>query len=84
MMERQTRVGSLIETITNTLVGLGVGWVSNLVFLPMFGLNVTGSQALSIGAIFTAISIVRGYCIRRWFEGRIRRFSAKIAGRGDA
>jgi len=35
---------------------------------PLFGLEATLRQSLSIGAIFTLVSLARGYVMRRAFE----------------
>jgi hypothetical protein len=35
---------------------------------------------LGIGAWFTAISIARGYVLRRWFNARLHRAAQRIAG----
>ena len=43
-----------------------------LVF-PLFGLVVTGTENMMIGLIFTAVSIIRSYALRRSFEAlRVR------------
>jgi hypothetical protein len=67
----QTRVGSAIEVAMNIVVGFSINWVANLLILPLYGFQVTGSQAFSMGLIFTVIAIVRGYVLRRVFN-RIR------------
>jgi hypothetical protein len=36
--------------------------------LPIFGLSTTLAESMAIGAIFTALSIVRSYALRRMFE----------------
>lgn len=65
----QTRLGSLAEAAANIAVGFTVNWCANMCFLPLFGFNVTGRQAFGIGCIFTVISLVRSYVLRRWFNG---------------
>ena len=39
---------------------------------PLFGLEATLRQSLGIGAIFTVVSLVRGYLLRRVFEAIAR------------
>ena len=70
----QTRIGSLFESFTNVVVGFSISMISNLIVLPWFGFNVKMSDALWIGVIFTIISIVRSYCIRRVFN-RIKKWN---------
>ena len=65
---RQSRLMSRVEAVSNVVVGhlLAVG-VQLLVF-PLFGLEATLRQGLGIGAVFTLVSLVRGYLLRRVFE----------------
>lgn len=65
----QTRLGSLAEAWANIAVGFGVNFIANLVVLRWFGFHVTAGDAFGIGVIFTVISLVRTYILRRWFNG---------------
>lgn len=65
----QTRLGSFIEAILNVIVGFSINYVGNITILPMFGYNVSYSDAFWIGIVFTFISIARSYVLRRWFNG---------------
>lgn len=65
----QTRKGSVTEAVANTTIGWLINFSANLVVLPLFGFDVTPSQAFGIGVIFTGISLVRSYVIRRFFNG---------------
>ena len=69
----QTRLQSFIESIANIAVGYLVALASQLVVFPLFGIHIPLSTNLGIGAIFTVISLVRSYVIRRWFNRRARR-----------
>ena len=64
----QSRKGSLLESIINILVGFTVAFLTQVVVFPVFGLEVSVSQNLAIGFIFTAVSLVRSYCLRRFFN----------------
>lgn len=75
----QSRTASLIEACVNVAIGLGINWIANMLILPLFGFNVTGTQALNMGLIFTVISIARSYVIRRWFNARLQAAAQKIA-----
>jgi len=59
---------SMMESVTNVAVGYGVAVSAQILVFPMFGLDVALADNLAIGAIFTAISIVRSYTLRRVFE----------------
>ena len=65
---KQSRLMSLAEAIANVAVGFGVAVLAQIVVFPLFGLDVSFSDNLTIGAIFTAVSIVRAYTLRRLFE----------------
>lgn len=71
---RQSKRMSLLESLINVAVGYGVAVTAQIAVFPMFGLEVPLSDNLVIGAIFTAISIVRSFTLRRVFEGiRVRK-----------
>lgn len=70
---KQSRLMSLVEAIANVTVGYGVAVATQLVVFPWFGLPARLDDALAIGAIFTLVSILRGFALRRMFEAiRIR------------
>jgi membrane protein implicated in regulation of membrane protease activity len=77
----QTRLGSFIEAWFNVLIGFGINWCANMLILPLFGFHVSGGQAFGIGVLFTVISVVRSYAIRRWFNARLQRMAQRLAGR---
>jgi len=59
---------SLTEALTSTAIGYGVAVATNIVVLPAFGFSPTFGEAFWIGAIFTAVSLIRGYAVRRIFN----------------
>lgn len=65
---RQSRRMSFLESLTNVAVGYGVAVTAQIAVFPLFGLYVPLADNLMIGAIFTAISILRSYTLRRIFE----------------
>lgn len=65
---KQSRLMSLVETVANVAVGYGVAVATQLAVFPWFGLPARVSDALTIGGIFTAVSVVRGFALRRLFE----------------
>jgi hypothetical protein len=65
---KQSRLMSLVESLANVLVGFGVAVATQIAVFPLFGLTVTITENLLIGLIFTAVSIVRSYALRRSFE----------------
>lgn len=71
----QTKWGSFFEAWANIFVGFSINWIANMLILPLFGFAITGRQAFNVGLIFTAISLVRSYFLRRIFN-QIRRHHA--------
>jgi hypothetical protein len=70
----QSRLMSLVEAGANVVVGFMVALATQLVVFPVFGLEATLGQNLAIGGVFTAVSVVRSYLLRRAFEAlRARR-----------
>lgn len=65
----------------NIAIGYGVALVSQIAIFPMFGIHVSLTTNLWIGAWFTLISLVRGYVIRRWFNARLHRAAQGMAER---
>ena len=70
---RQSRRMSLVESLANVLVGYGIAVATQGVVFPWFGLRTSLSDDLAIGAVFTVVSIIRSYALRRFFEAlRVR------------
>ena len=74
---KQSRLMSIVESLANVLVGYGVAVITQMMVFPLFGLAVTVAENLLIGLIFTAVSIVRSYALRRGFEALRVRQSAR-------
>ena len=65
---KQTKKKSLIESIIQTIIGLGTSILIQIIIYPMMGIPVTFSQNLVITLVFFTVSIVRGYFVRRIFD----------------
>ncbi len=59
---------SLLESIANVVVGYVVAVGAQLVVFPLFGMHATLRENLMIGLIFTGVSLVRSFLLRRVFE----------------
>ena len=59
---------SLIEAVVNVAVGYGLAVLTQLVVFPWFGLPARVTDAMALGAVFTVVSIIRAYLLRRLFE----------------
>jgi hypothetical protein len=54
--------------VANVAVGYLVALATQLIVFPLLGIPVRLSQNIAIGAIFTVVSLVRSYCLRRMFN----------------
>ena len=68
----QNKAQSLIETLTNVSIGYVISFIANMTVLPMFGYDINLTDGFLISMIFTIISVIRGYIVRRWFNMRIK------------
>ena len=59
---------SLVESIANVVVGYGVAVITQMLVFPLFGLHASLSQNLLIGLVFTCVSLVRSFFLRRVLE----------------
>ncbi|MFD1913098.1 DUF7220 family protein [Halodurantibacterium flavum] len=64
----QSRRMSLIGAVTIVAVGYALAVVMQIVVFPWFDLHSSLGENLARGGIFTAISLIRGYALRRLFE----------------
>ena len=64
----QGRAMSDLEALTNVVVSWIVALCSQALVVPVMGLSITVAQHLGIGAVFTAVSLVKNYLVRRVFE----------------
>lgn len=62
-------MGSFVEAWANIGVGFAINFAANMLILPHFGFAITAGKAFGIGVVFTVISLVRSYVLRRWFNG---------------
>jgi len=68
-LDSQTKIWSLIETCVQTSVGYLLGVTSQAILFPIYIHNYQPDIKANfiLAGIFTAISFVRGYFIRRVF-----------------
>ena len=72
MRAAQSRTMSLVEALANVAVGFTIAVLTQRAVFPYFGIVTTLSTDLAIGAMFTVVSIVRSYVMRRLFERLLR------------
>ncbi len=64
----QSRRMSLAEAITNVVVGYALAVATQIMVFPWFGLQASLRENLALGGVFTGISLLRSYALRRLFE----------------
>lgn len=64
----QTRLHSFLEATANILIGSLISLLVQRLVFPLYGIQITLSQDIQIVAIFTVVSIVRSYVLRRVFN----------------
>lgn len=71
----QPKHHSFVESIINVTVGLVINITAQHLIFPIFGIYISWSQNFSIAMIFTVISIIRSYALRRGFNWwHVRKF----------
>lgn len=74
----QTRLSSFIEALMNVAIGFSINYIANLLIFPLFDMHISLLDNLWMGMIYTIISIVRSYVIRRWFNAKIHNAAMKL------
>lgn len=64
----QSRWLSLVEAFTNVAVGYVLAVITQILVFPWFGIHPSLGENLAIGSMFTGISLLRSYALRRLFE----------------
>jgi hypothetical protein len=68
----QSKRHSLYESLVGTLVGYVINLCVQLIVYPLYGATFTFFQNIQLCLIFLVVSLVRGYCIRRYFNRKVR------------
>lgn len=64
----QTKKQSLIEACMNVVIGFTIAVLTQIAIFPLFDIHIPLQTDLAIGAIFTVVSLVRSYAIRRYYN----------------
>jgi hypothetical protein len=59
---------SFVEAAANVIVGYGIAVATQMTIFPWFGLHATLDENLTMGLIFTVVSLIRSYTLRRLFN----------------
>ena len=75
----QTKLSSFIEALMNVAIGFSINYIANLLIFPLFEMHISLADNFWLGMIYTVISIVRSYVIRRWFNSKIHNAAMKLS-----
>lgn len=64
----QSKTMSLVESLTNTVVGFIVSLISWVFIAKWYGITLSMHDNITLTLCFTVVSIVRGYVLRRIFN----------------
>lgn len=64
---KDSRIKSLTESIFNIIVGLTINFTANIFVLPFFGMPFSWTNLSLIAVIYTIISLLRSFFLRRLF-----------------
>ena len=63
-----TNLQSLKEAFANLAIGYLIAIAAQMIVFPIYDIEVSLSQNIQIGLIFTVVSIARSYLLRRMFN----------------
>jgi hypothetical protein len=67
----QSKRGSLVESIVQTLIGAVIGLLTQVIVFPLYGMEINMLDQLGILGIFTVVGTIRSYLIRRLFDRKL-------------
>lgn len=67
-MTKQSKKHSILESVANTIIGLVVSYLVQLLVFPLYGIKISHSTNIQITLIFFIVSFTRSYCLRRAFN----------------
>ena len=74
----QTKLGSFYESLINIIIGWTINFTANMTVFPLFGWEISIEQNILLGTIYTFISLVRSYVIRRWFNAKLHAMAMRL------
>ena len=64
----QSQLCSFLEQLVNISIGISVALLAQMLIFPLYSIHVSFQTNLSISLWFTAVSLLRGYAVRRFFN----------------
>ena len=72
-MKGQSKWDSFKESFTNILTGYIIALVTQIIIFPWFDIDTTLGDNIIISLIFTCVSLVRLYIVRRYYNYKEQR-----------
>jgi hypothetical protein len=67
-MQGQSKKMSFIESVVNVAIGYVIAVASQYAIFPIFGVYIPLHEHLIMGGLFTVVSVIRSYYVRRLFN----------------
>lgn len=64
----QSKKMSFLESCVNMGIGCFIAYATQIIVFPWFDIEISHAENLAIVAIFTVVSIIRSYVLRRAFN----------------
>lgn len=71
----QSKTHSLLEAISNILIGLVINITFQAIVFPWFGIHIPLHDNIMIALIFTVVSLCRQYVLRRFWNHLTKKVS---------
>jgi len=79
--KKDTRFRSIVETVIDCVLGFIIGIAVNYFVLPFYVTPIQNGEFWGMASIslwYLAVSLIRRYVVRRWFENHKKAFSKFI------
>ena len=76
--KKDTRFHSMVETIIDCSLGFMIGILVNYLILPFYTTQIQNGEFWGMASIsfwYLAVSLIRRYMVRRWFENHKKAFA---------
>lgn len=70
MNKGQSKFDSVVEVVVNNVLGFVIALAAQRIIFPLYGIENSYSTDAQIVIIFTFVSLVRGYVVRRIWNAK--------------
>ena len=79
---KQTKLESFVEAFINTALGFVISYLTWIIIVvPLYHMELSHKDNLMITLIFTVVSVIRGYVVRRYFNAGMHKTVHKLVTR---